>query len=77
MEPLKSSEYGSFPAHVHPAKHGAWRNVLHGMGIAVVALAGIAWWTSRLYTGAHTEIIIQSEFSWDQVRDFAFVARGV
>lgn len=47
------------------------------MGIAVVALAGIAWWTSRLYTGAHTEIIIQSEFSWDQVRDFAFVARGV
>ncbi|EHA27428.1 hypothetical protein ASPNIDRAFT_44868 [Aspergillus niger ATCC 1015] len=67
MEPLKSSEYGSFRTHVHPAKYGAWRNVLHGMGIAVVALAGLAWWTPRLYPGAHTEIIIQSEFSWDQI----------
>ena len=77
MDPLKASEYGSFQAHVHPAKYGAWRNVLHGIGIAVVTLAGLAWWTSRFYIGANTEIDVHSEFSWEQVRDFAFIARNI
>ncbi|PYH97616.1 proteinase [Aspergillus ellipticus CBS 707.79] len=70
MDPSKAFGFSTLPDHyvqLSPPRP-RW-NVMHSIGVALVALAGLVWWTSPFQAGEtpRSRALPVADFSWDQV----------